>query len=98
MSDQDAVAGLRWNNNISVVTITLISYEYLLHFDKEVKYVWKRRPWSPMTYLYLVVRYLGLSLALLWGFWGGLLFMPTSPYVFISIETPVSIIVDFSSV
>lgn len=67
MSDQDAVAGLRWNNNISVVTITLISYEYLLHFDKEVKYVWKR-PWSPMTYLYLVVRYLGLSLALLWGF------------------------------
>ncbi|KAG2057554.1 hypothetical protein BDR06DRAFT_1019024 [Suillus hirtellus] len=78
MSDQDAVAGLRWNNNISVVTITLISYEYLLHFDKEVKYVWKRRPWSPMTYLYLVVRYLGLSLALLWGFWGGLLFIPTS--------------------
>ncbi|KAG1771093.1 hypothetical protein EV702DRAFT_660855 [Suillus placidus] len=75
MSEQDAVAGLRWNNNISVVTITLISYEYFLLLDKEVKYVWKR-PWSPMSYLYLIVRYLGLFLALLWGCWGGLLYIP----------------------
>ncbi|KAG1812809.1 uncharacterized protein BJ212DRAFT_1368267 [Suillus subaureus] len=30
-----------------------MSYEYLLLLDKEVKYVWKR-PWSPMSYLYLI--------------------------------------------
>ncbi|KAG2033849.1 hypothetical protein BDR03DRAFT_653387 [Suillus americanus] len=77
ISEQDAVFGLRWNDYISLATITLISYEYLLLLDKEVTYVWKR-PWSPMSYLYLIVRYLGLFLALLWGFWGGLLYMPES--------------------
>ncbi|KAG2139974.1 hypothetical protein BD769DRAFT_1430612 [Suillus cothurnatus] len=97
MSDQESVAGVRWNNYISVATITLMSYEYLLLLDKEVKYVWKR-PWSPMSYLYLVVRYLGLFLALLWGFWGGLLYMPQSLYVSISIEILVPTIVDFLSV
>ncbi|KAG1857395.1 hypothetical protein DFJ58DRAFT_783605, partial [Suillus subalutaceus] len=70
-----AVYGVRWNDYISLATITLISYEYLLLLDKEITYVWKR-PWSPMTFLYLIVRYLGLFLALLWGFWGGLLYMP----------------------
>ncbi|KAG2072397.1 hypothetical protein BDR04DRAFT_1230533 [Suillus decipiens] len=75
MSNQYAVAGVRWNNNISVATITVISYDYLLLLEKEVKYVWNR-PWSPMACLYIIVRYLGLFLALLWGFWGGLLFMP----------------------
>lgn len=80
MSEQDidAVVGLRWNDNISVVTITLITYDYILLLEKEIKYVWKR-PWTPMSCLYLVVRYLGLVLALLWGCWGGLLYMPESP-------------------
>lgn len=78
MSEQEVVSGLRWNNNVSVAMITLISYEYLLLLDKEVKYVWKR-PWSLMSCLYLVVRYFGLFLALLCGFWGGLLYIPESP-------------------
>ncbi|KAG1812798.1 uncharacterized protein BJ212DRAFT_432703 [Suillus subaureus] len=56
---------------------TLMSYEYLLLLDKEVKYVWER-PWSIMSLLYLVVRYFGLFLALLCGSWGGLLYMPES--------------------
>ncbi|KAG1771082.1 hypothetical protein EV702DRAFT_660625 [Suillus placidus] len=77
MSEQEVVAGLRWNNYISVPIITLMSYEYLLLLDKEVKYVWKR-PWSLMSCLYLVVRYFGLFLALLCGFWGGLLYIPES--------------------
>ncbi|KAG1735903.1 uncharacterized protein EDB91DRAFT_543961 [Suillus paluster] len=74
MSEQEVVASLRWNNNVSVVTITLICYEYLFLFEKEVKFVWKRQ-WSLMSCLYLVVRYLGLSLALLCGCWGGLLYI-----------------------
>ncbi|KAG2144258.1 hypothetical protein DEU56DRAFT_236304 [Suillus clintonianus] len=77
MSEQfeEAVFGLRWNNNVSVALFTVMSYEYLLLLDKEIKYVWKR-PWSLMSCLYLVVRYLGLSLAILWGIWGGMLYMP----------------------
>ncbi|KAG2040867.1 hypothetical protein BDR03DRAFT_1007650 [Suillus americanus] len=80
MSEQEVVAGLRWNNNAGVVIITLMLYEYILLLDKEVDYFWKR-PWSLMSCLYLVVRYFGLFLALLCGFWGGLLYIPESPYV-----------------
>ncbi|KAG2143772.1 uncharacterized protein EDB93DRAFT_568315 [Suillus bovinus] len=64
MSEQEIVAGLRWNNNAGVPIITLMVYEYLLLLDKE------KRPLSLMSCLYLVVRYLGLFLALLCGFWG----------------------------
>ncbi|OAX35187.1 hypothetical protein K503DRAFT_858764 [Rhizopogon vinicolor AM-OR11-026] len=79
MSDQkdEDVTALYWNNYTSVVILTLVSYEYLLLLEKEVKYVWKRR-WSLMTCLYLIVRYLGLFLALIIGCWGGLLYMPQS--------------------
>ncbi|KAJ8583418.1 hypothetical protein M405DRAFT_884843 [Rhizopogon salebrosus TDB-379] len=62
---------------ISVAVLTLISYDYLLLFEKEVKFVWKRQ-WSMMSCLYLIVRYLGLFLALLSGcsLGGGLVYMP----------------------
>ncbi|OJA15551.1 hypothetical protein AZE42_12743 [Rhizopogon vesiculosus] len=70
-----AVTALFWNNYTSSVTLTLISYEYLLQFEKEVTYVWQRR-WSLMSWLYLTVRYFGLFVALLSGFWGGLVYMP----------------------
>ncbi|KAG2754932.1 hypothetical protein P692DRAFT_20900141 [Suillus brevipes Sb2] len=86
MSEQEVVTGLRWNNNVSVAMITLISYEYLLLLDKEVKYVWKR-PWSLMSCLYLVVRYFGLFLALLCGFWGGLVYIPESSQVCLRAES-----------
>ncbi|KAG1726652.1 hypothetical protein EDB19DRAFT_1718914 [Suillus lakei] len=64
MSDEEVVYALRWNNNIAVAIFTLISYEYILQFEKEVKFVWTK-PWSMMTYLYLVVRYFGIFLAML---------------------------------
>ncbi|KAG2137807.1 hypothetical protein BD769DRAFT_1436322 [Suillus cothurnatus] len=32
-----------------------------------------------MSCLYLVVRYLGLSLAITWGCWGGMFYIPESP-------------------
>lgn len=78
MSEQEAIAGLRWNDSISVALFTVMSYEYLLLLDKEIKYVWQR-PWSVMSCLYLVVRYLGLSLAITWGCWGGMFYIPESP-------------------
>ncbi|OJA07997.1 hypothetical protein AZE42_01089 [Rhizopogon vesiculosus] len=80
MSDKEVVTNLFWNNCSGVAIITLISYEYLLLFAKEVKYVWKRQR-SPMSCLYLVVRYLGLFIAMLSGCWGRLLYMLEVPYV-----------------
>ncbi|KAG2143818.1 uncharacterized protein EDB93DRAFT_1251869 [Suillus bovinus] len=78
MSEEEAAAAaLRWNNNVSVAAIALISYEYLLLFSKEIEYVWKR-PWSLMSCLYLVVRYFGLFLAMVCACWGGLLYIPES--------------------
>ncbi|KAG2077179.1 hypothetical protein BDR04DRAFT_1114021 [Suillus decipiens] len=55
---------LDWNNNTSVTVMALVSYDYILQFDKEVTFVWQRQ-WSAMSYLYLVVRYLGIILAML---------------------------------
>ncbi|OJA12811.1 hypothetical protein AZE42_09581 [Rhizopogon vesiculosus] len=66
---KETVNNLRWNNYTSVAVFTLMSYDYLLLLEKEVKYVWKRQ-WSVMSSLYLVVRYLGLFLAVIGGCWG----------------------------
>ncbi|KAG1823122.1 hypothetical protein EV424DRAFT_1397834 [Suillus variegatus] len=60
----------------------MISYEYILQLEKEVKFVWERQ-WSVMTYLYLAVRYFGILVAMYVavlypsdGYWGGLFYMP----------------------
>jgi hypothetical protein len=53
----------------------LITYEYILHFEKEVKFVWTRQ-WSLMTYLYITTRYFGIFLAMLCACWGGVLYIP----------------------
>lgn len=75
MSDEEVAYALRWNNNISIMVFGLISYEYIFHFDKEVKFVWTRK-WSLMTCLYLAVRYFGLFLAILCACWGGTMYIP----------------------
>ncbi|KAG2341827.1 hypothetical protein BDR05DRAFT_429510 [Suillus weaverae] len=75
MSDEEVVYALRWNNNISLMIFALISYEYITHFEKEVKFVWTSQ-WSWMTYLYLAVRYFGLGLAMICACWGGIMYIP----------------------
>ncbi|KAG1719312.1 uncharacterized protein EDB91DRAFT_475120 [Suillus paluster] len=72
---QGNVSALRRDNNTSVVIITLVSYDYILQFEKEVRFVWAKQ-WSVMTCLYLAVRYFGLFLAMLTALWGGLMYMP----------------------
>ncbi|OAX32624.1 hypothetical protein K503DRAFT_787076 [Rhizopogon vinicolor AM-OR11-026] len=69
MSNEEvqAVTSLLWNNYTSSIILTLVSYEYLLQFEKEVTYVWQRR-WSLMSWFYLTVRYFGLFIALISGF------------------------------
>ncbi|KAG1730624.1 hypothetical protein EDB19DRAFT_2041996 [Suillus lakei] len=39
---EKSLYALDWNNNISVAIITLVSYDYMLQFDKEVQFVWVR--------------------------------------------------------
>ncbi|KAG1874854.1 hypothetical protein F4604DRAFT_1680741 [Suillus subluteus] len=56
---EESLYALDWNDIISVAIITLISYDYILQFEKEVTFVWGRQ-WSVMTYLYLAVRYFGI--------------------------------------
>ncbi|KAG1739049.1 hypothetical protein EDB19DRAFT_872043 [Suillus lakei] len=72
---EQSLYALEWNNNISVAIITLVSYDYVLQFEKEVQFVWGLRRWTVMTYLYLVVRYFGLFLAIVCACWGGLFYM-----------------------
>ncbi|KAG1739052.1 hypothetical protein EDB19DRAFT_872301 [Suillus lakei] len=71
---EQSLYALEWNNNISVAIITLVSYDYMLQFEKEVQFVWERR-WTAMTCLYLVVRYFGIFLAMVCACWGGLFYM-----------------------
>jgi hypothetical protein len=75
---ENSLNALSWNNNTAVVIITLITYEYMLQFEKEVKFVWERQ-WSVMAYLYLVVRYFGIALAIICAVWGGLFYIPEAP-------------------
>ncbi|KAG1826087.1 uncharacterized protein BJ212DRAFT_1317991 [Suillus subaureus] len=68
---KESLYALEWNNSVAVAIITLISYEYMLQFEKEVTFVWQRQ-WSVMTCLYLVVRYFGIVLAISYFmfYWG----------------------------
>ncbi|KAG1846484.1 hypothetical protein C8R48DRAFT_732907, partial [Suillus tomentosus] len=75
---EESLYALDWNNNISVAIITLVSYDYMLQFEKEVTFVWQRRR-SIMTYTYLVVRYFGISIAMTCACWGGLFYVPETP-------------------
>ncbi|KAG2061967.1 hypothetical protein BDR06DRAFT_17708 [Suillus hirtellus] len=71
----ESLYALHWNNSISVAIITLVSYDYVLQFGKEVTFVWTRQ-WSVMTYLYFVVRYFGIVIAMICATWGGLFYIP----------------------
>ncbi|KAG1874850.1 hypothetical protein F4604DRAFT_1955230 [Suillus subluteus] len=77
---EKSLYALHWNNIVSVAIITLISYDYMLQFEKEVTFVWERR-WSVMSYLYLAVRYFGIVHVMICAIWGGLIYIPEAPYV-----------------
>ncbi|KAG2137572.1 uncharacterized protein EDB93DRAFT_1301950 [Suillus bovinus] len=77
---EEFIYDLDWNNSMSIAAITIISYEYILQFEKEVTFVWARE-WSVMKYLYLAVRYFGILVAIISALWGGLFYMPEAPYV-----------------
>jgi hypothetical protein len=75
---EGSLYALDWSDYIGVVIVTVIIYDYIIQFEKEVTFVWKRQ-WSVMAYLYLAVRYFGIALGMIFGIWGGLLYMPEAP-------------------
>ncbi|KAH7888232.1 hypothetical protein F5I97DRAFT_1926653 [Phlebopus sp. FC_14] len=53
-------------NFCDAAAVALVCYDTVLMFPREVKYVW-RKPWSTMSTLYVIARYLGIALA--FNFW-----------------------------
>jgi hypothetical protein len=63
---------LRTNDYISFIIVTIVIYDYVLIFSKEVDYVWHRH-WSWVSTMFVLVRYIGLSWAILGGLVGSTL-------------------------
>ncbi|KAN0080104.1 hypothetical protein V8E55_009670 [Tylopilus felleus] len=66
---QSALESLQWDNYTSLVVPTVVIYDYLLVFAREVHYVW-HRPWTWVSTMFIVIRYIGLSWAILAALWG----------------------------
>ncbi|KIJ07006.1 hypothetical protein PAXINDRAFT_19792 [Paxillus involutus ATCC 200175] len=79
---QSVVASLQLNDYIAAVMTTAVGYDYLLTFSREVEYVWKR-PWSWVSTLFIVVRYMGCLSAMVQSFFGSTFATgPLTKYVF----------------
>jgi len=65
---------LQMNDYVSVVIVTAVIYDYVLVFSREIDYVW-HRPWTWVSTIFVLVRYLGLSFAII-GALGGSTFVP----------------------
>ncbi|KAF8416684.1 hypothetical protein L210DRAFT_2520132 [Boletus edulis BED1] len=63
---QSALELLVQNNYQSIILVVAVPYDYILTFSKEVEYVW-RRPWSWVSTMFVLVRYIGLLLAMVSG-------------------------------
>ncbi|KAN0081362.1 hypothetical protein V8E55_008986 [Tylopilus felleus] len=61
---QSALELLQLNDYASVVMITAVVYDYFLTLSREIEYIWCR-PWTWVSALFVMVRYLGLCWAIL---------------------------------
>ncbi|KAF8126619.1 hypothetical protein EV363DRAFT_1174006, partial [Boletus edulis] len=52
-----------------VILITVVVYDFFLTLSREIDYVWLR-PWNWISTMFLLIRYFGLSLAILTGLLG----------------------------
>ncbi|KAF8434807.1 hypothetical protein L210DRAFT_2565353 [Boletus edulis BED1] len=66
---QSALENLVQNNYQSIILVVAVAYDYILIFSKEVEYVWCR-PWSWVSTMFVLVRYVGLLLAMTTGLAG----------------------------
>jgi len=56
---QSDLEALRLSDVITLVIITTVIYDYILTLSSEIEYIWNK-PWTIMSTLFLVIRYLGL--------------------------------------
>ncbi|KAF8452879.1 hypothetical protein L210DRAFT_2061513 [Boletus edulis BED1] len=47
------------NDYASLIVVTVVVYDYILTFSREIEYVWCK-PWTWVSTMFLVVRYIGL--------------------------------------
>ncbi|KAG2356594.1 hypothetical protein BDR07DRAFT_1380693 [Suillus spraguei] len=98
---EKSLYALSWNNNVAVVIITLIIYEYILQVEKEVTFVWVRA--QPQRYedpeltdyadktavgddIPIPCLYVAGGFILQMVHWGGLLYMPETNSRLIQIQ------------
>ncbi|KAF8420296.1 hypothetical protein L210DRAFT_2256671 [Boletus edulis BED1] len=63
-SDVDSIlAQLQLNDYVSLVLAIAVAYDYCLTISKEVTYIWTR-PWTRVSTLFLLIRYVGCLSAL----------------------------------
>ncbi|KAF8125321.1 hypothetical protein EV363DRAFT_638327 [Boletus edulis] len=60
---------LQLNNYTSVVIVTAVTYDYFLTLSREIDYVWCK-PWTWISTMFVLVRYVGLCWAILSGLIG----------------------------
>ncbi|KAF8126623.1 hypothetical protein EV363DRAFT_1174062 [Boletus edulis] len=70
---------------LAVILVTAIIYDYLLTFSREIDYVWLRS-WTWISTMFLLVRYLGVSLAILGGLY-------TTTFIPVTVSTAVTVVV-----
>jgi len=61
---QSTLQSIQLGNYASVMVFTAVGYDYFLTFSREINYVWCR-PWSWVSTMFILVRYLGLCWAIL---------------------------------
>ncbi|KIJ08637.1 hypothetical protein PAXINDRAFT_18243 [Paxillus involutus ATCC 200175] len=98
-SDTSSWALPQLNNYISVAIMTAVGYDYVLTLPNEIEYVWvgklclsqlpplilpKKRPWSWVSMLFIVVRYVGCSNAMVGAIFSST-FVPWSVMTCVSI-------------
>ncbi|KAF8549111.1 hypothetical protein OG21DRAFT_629999 [Imleria badia] len=63
------VAVLQFTNILSLVIVTAVAYDYIITLPKEMHYIWNR-PWTFVSAMFFIVRYVGLAVALIEGLYG----------------------------
>ncbi|KIJ64682.1 hypothetical protein HYDPIDRAFT_28053 [Hydnomerulius pinastri MD-312] len=68
-SEQDLLANIQLGNYIALVITTAVVYDYVLTLLREIEYIWKK-PWTSMSTIFFVVRYIGLVVAIFQALYG----------------------------
>ncbi|KAF8549538.1 hypothetical protein OG21DRAFT_1500343 [Imleria badia] len=69
-SAQQSALTLQQYNHVSLVMLSAVGYDYILTFSNEIEYIWNK-PWTWVSTLFILVRYLGLFNLVIYSLVGG---------------------------